>query len=246
MRAHPSGPLARTWVDDLTAVARTEQAAVGTVAIGVASARELVSVGLVIDRKKSGPLASSSAFGDQLLVLTAGMAERKQPISDLGVVQGAGPEARCARGGRWDTMVERLGRLAKLAGRYGTQALMVAASATAAGAHGAGQRVLGKADLQGVRRWLKFALYKGTRRAAYELLLWVTDVPWRIDPGLQATLRAAHAVQQALRLGVVTRGEVELLWGHQDNDNAVAGLRGCSSQALTVAWAAGGTKAAAG
>ena len=88
--------------------------------------------------------------------------------------------------------------------------------------------------LQGMRQWVRYACYKGSRMAAYELMVWVGNIPWRADPVMQALSRPADFIAHTIYHGYHTVADIQFIWQvGTRSEGPVAALRaGCKAAGI--------------
>ena len=127
---------------------------------------------------------------------------------------------------RWQTFAGRLAKLARAALATKDAGHLAAASALSAGAYGSVCTVMTAAHVNLLRRWMRFACWKGGSGADFGLLVWTGTVPQRADPLLHLVQRSVRIVALLVQDAVLTPPEVDILWRCSgDCNNPVAATR---------------------
>ena len=170
-------------------------------------------LGLKVNAAKSAVLGTTKGIRAQLRRTANGrVRSTDDPVKDLGVVQSEGMAARHLARQRWRTAVDRLRRIGQLPLALPQRVLLVQSTALAAGAYGAAGSAIPNKLLQGLQRWIMFALHRGTRRAAAELLLWHGWAAIQTSARFNVLLRTLKVVRLLAKDGAFDTQELRELY----------------------------------
>ena len=164
---------ARAWVDDLTWWGRGEP---DTLCAAVSAVEHLVltlrdEYDLLANHVKSCVVGHNHKMTQLLAGRESALGlPAKRSFKDLGVAQGTGTESRHMVQKRWDTAVQRMTRIGRLAFDFQGRGKFQATSAMAAGTYGAGAGPTTAVTAAWLRRWAVHSVWRGGRNVGVGLL----------------------------------------------------------------------------
>jgi hypothetical protein len=199
VRTIEGGTSIRAWVDDLTAVGRSKPEEV--VREAVRQAGRMQEAGLVeVNKIKSAAFAADAKTRRELEEEVKGLGIAAQEcVKDLGVVHGTSKEAYAKAKERWRTAIDRLRRIGVLPASAQRRGVFIAGSALTAGAFAVAARPMTKLMVQGMRRWVVHANYKGSSLVSAEMHYLFSAMPIRADPLLISVERSATFFAEVLQ-----------------------------------------------
>ena len=147
----------------------------------------------------------------------------KAALTDLGVVQGFGAPAKDAQAKRTKVALDRLGRIARLGLPRFKLARLAGGSALTAGLFGAAAHVYDSDMLPAIRRWVLYALYKGSHFAQLQLFMHLV-LPCKSADPVRVALRKGWEACELIRQHI---GEEQFaaVWRGSSGDGPVRSFR---------------------
>ena len=194
----PCKPSVRTWVDDCSTFAQEEAAAFAMATVAGQTAEQMQLMGLRANTTKSGVVGSRPGLTEAMRQAAGPLFACREPLKDLGVVQGSGHKEGEAAANRWHTACDRLAKIARLSTTTAERGTFAAVAAMTAGVYATSCREQPDRDMEAMRRWVRHAVWHGGPAADYRVLLWPGVVPRRADPVLTVLQAAGRTVSLLL------------------------------------------------
>ena len=153
LRLLPARPSVRTWVDDCTAFVLGEAAAVGLAGAAGRTAASMERAGSKVNVTKSGCVATTPLLTEMMRLAAGPLFGCREPLKDLGVVQGSGAAEAAAAMARWSTACDRLAKVARLSCTMAVKGTFAAAAAMSAGVYATSCREQPDKVMENMRRW---------------------------------------------------------------------------------------------